>query len=87
MLGHHVTTESGSGLVHIAPLFGEDDFQIGKANNLDMIMHISDKGYIYNTNTKFDGMFYDDANKAISEFLGEKLLHFKRFKHSYPHDW
>ncbi|WBP84214.1 isoleucine--tRNA ligase [Mycoplasmopsis edwardii] len=87
VLGHHVTTESGSGLVHIAPLFGEDDFQIGKANNLDMIMHISDKGYIYNTNTQFDGMFYDDANKTISEFLGKKLLHFKRFKHSYPHDW
>nr|WP_322958824.1 isoleucine--tRNA ligase [Mycoplasmopsis canis]WQQ12178.1 isoleucine--tRNA ligase [Mycoplasmopsis canis] len=87
VLGHHVTTESGSGLVHIAPLFGEDDFQIGKLNSLEMIMHISDKGYIYNTNTSFDGMFYEDANKSISEFLGERMLNFKRFKHSYPHDW
>ncbi|BBA22092.1 isoleucine--tRNA ligase [Mycoplasmopsis bovirhinis] len=87
VLGHHVTTESGSGLVHIAPLFGEDDFSIGKKYQLNMIMHISDKGYIYNTNTEFDGLFYDDANKLISQFLGDKLLNFKRFKHSYPHDW
>ncbi|WP_322959402.1 isoleucine--tRNA ligase [Mycoplasmopsis cynos] len=85
--GHHVTTESGSGLVHIAPLFGEDDFLIGKENHLEMIMHISDDGNIYNTNTKFDGVFYEDANKMISEFLQEKLLCFNRLKHSYPHDW
>ncbi|WP_027121449.1 isoleucine--tRNA ligase [Mycoplasma leonicaptivi] len=87
VLGHHVTVENGSGLVHIAPLFGEDDFLIGKKNNLDMIMHIDDKGYIFGTNTDFDGIFYDDANKKISEFLGDDLLHFERYKHSYPHDW
>ncbi|WP_036431693.1 isoleucine--tRNA ligase [Mycoplasmopsis cricetuli] len=85
--GHHVTVESGTGLVHIAPLFGEDDFQIGKKYHLNMIMHISDQGYIEKTNTEFDGMFYDDANKKISEFLGENLLSFSRLKHSYPHDW
>ncbi|MGZ9797486.1 isoleucine--tRNA ligase [Mycoplasma sp. 4013] len=87
VIGHHVSVESGSGLVHIAPMFGEDDFLIGQKNKLQMIMHICDKGYIENTNTDFDGMFYQDANKKISEFLANKLLHFERFKHSYPHDW
>ncbi|WP_416322516.1 isoleucine--tRNA ligase [Mycoplasmopsis felis] len=87
VLGHHVTTESGTGLVHIAPMFGEDDYLIGQKNNLEKIMHISDNGNIYNTKTKFDGMFYDDANKEISLFLGDKLIYFERFKHSYPHDW
>ncbi|MCU4706540.1 isoleucine--tRNA ligase [Mycoplasma sp. CSL7503-lung] len=86
-LGHHVTTESGTGIVHIAPMFGEDDYLIGKKYNLNMIMHISDKGYIENTNTQFDNIFYEDANKLIGQFLGSDLLHFSRFKHSYPHDW
>ncbi|VEU58489.1 isoleucine--tRNA ligase [Mycoplasmopsis gallinacea] len=87
VLGHHVTDENGSGLVHIAPLFGEDDFQIGLDNKLEMIMHISDKGFIEKTNTQFDGIFYEDANKLISEYLGENMMHFERLKHSYPHDW
>ncbi|UUM20143.1 isoleucine--tRNA ligase [Mycoplasma sp. 1578d] len=87
VIGHHVSTDAGTGLVHIAPLFGEDDFLIGKENKLNMIMHISDDGHIENTHTKFDGMFYSDANKAISEFLGHKMLAFARMKHSYPHDW
>ncbi|RIV16796.1 isoleucine--tRNA ligase [Mycoplasmopsis gallopavonis] len=87
VLGHHVTSESGTGLVHIAPLFGEDDFQIGLKHKLNMIMHISDTGFVENSNTQFDGLFYEDANKPISEFLGTNMLHFERFKHSYPHDW
>ncbi|QKT05701.1 isoleucine--tRNA ligase [Mycoplasma sp. OR1901] len=87
VLGHHVTTDSGTGIVHIAPMFGEDDYLIGKKYNLNMIMHISDKGYIENTNTQFDNIFYDDANKLIGQFLADDLLHFSRFKHSYPHDW
>lgn len=87
VIGHHVTADSGTGLVHIAPLFGEDDFQIGLKHKLNMIMHVSDTGIIENSNTKFDGIFYDDANKLISEFLGNELLYFERFKHSYPHDW
>ncbi|SJZ64517.1 isoleucine--tRNA ligase [Mycoplasmopsis verecunda] len=87
VIGHHVTNESGTGIVHIAPMFGEDDFLIGQKNNLEKIMHISDKGYIENTNTQFDGKFYMDANKDISIFLGDDVVHFQWVKHSYPHDW
>lgn len=87
--GHHVTTEAGTGLVHIAPLFGEDDFLIGKKHNLKMIMHIEDDGTINDKGMQFSGLFYEDANKNIGLFLDEKksLISLKFIKHSYPHDW
>ena len=87
--GHHVTLEAGTGLVHIAPLFGEDDFIIGKKYNLNMIMHIEDDGTINDKGKQFSGIFYEDANKNIGMFLEEKksLLSLKFIKHSYPHDW
>ncbi|WP_262337554.1 isoleucine--tRNA ligase, partial [Mycoplasma nasistruthionis] len=85
--GHHVTSEAGTGLVHIAPLFGEDDFLIGQKFNLNKLMHVADDGTIENSNTQFDGMFYLDSNKAISEFLGSEVVAFEWIKHAYPHDW
>ncbi|MGL5520072.1 MAG: isoleucine--tRNA ligase [Metamycoplasmataceae bacterium] len=87
--GHHVSLEVGTGIVHIAPLFGEDDFLIGKKENLEMIMHIADDGTINDSAKMFNGIFYEDANKEIGLFLDEKknLLSLKFIKHSYPHDW
>lgn len=87
--GHHVTLEAGTGLVHIAPLFGEDDFIIGKKNNLNMIMHINDDGTINDAIGQYKGIFYEDANKTIGQFLDENnlLVKLKFIKHSYPHDW
>lgn len=89
VLGHHVTTEAGSGLVHMAPLFGEDDFIIGKKNSLEMIMHVQDNGNLSELAGEFAGMFYLDANKNIGMKLEETgaLLSLKFMKHSYPHDW
>ncbi len=87
--GHHVTLETGTGLVHIAPLFGEDDFIIGKKYDLDMIMHVDSKGIFNDEALDLAGLFYQDANKNIGMFLEEKgeLLSLKFIKHSYPHDW
>ncbi len=89
VLGHHVTIESGSGLVHIAPGFGEDDFRIGKDNNLDMIVHVSDDGTLTKDAGELSGLFYADANKPIGMALASanKLLKLKFIKHQYPHDW
>ena len=89
VFGHHVTLEAGTGLVHIAPLFGEDDFIIGKKNNLNMIMHINDDGTINDVIGQYKGIFYEDANKTIGQFLDENnlLVKLKFIKHSYPHDW
>lgn len=88
VIGHHVTLEVGTGLVHIAPLFGEDDFLIGKTNNLEMIMHISDNGNI-DFDCDYDGMFYEDSNEKIIGFLrnNKSLVLSNKIKHSYPHDW
>lgn len=88
VIGHHVTLEAGTGLVHIAPLFGEDDFLIGKTNNLEMIMHISDNGNI-DFDCDYDGMFYEDSNEKIIGFLrnNNSLVLSNKIKHSYPHDW
>ncbi|MCP4336655.1 MAG: isoleucine--tRNA ligase [Mycoplasma sp.] len=87
--GHHVTLESGSGLVHIAPLFGEDDFIIGKKNKLDMIMHVEGDGSLNSEAGEYEGIFYSDVNKNVGMKLDEEnnLLSLKFLKHSYPHDW
>ncbi|TPI01840.1 isoleucine--tRNA ligase [Mycoplasma struthionis] len=87
--GHHVSLESGTGLVHMAPLFGEDDFIIGNKNNLEKIMHVEDDGTLNDYGLQFKGMFYDDANIGVGKFLEENqlLIAFKKIKHSYPHDW
>ncbi|QJG67092.1 isoleucine--tRNA ligase [Mycoplasma phocoenae] len=87
--GHHVTLETGTGLVHIAPLFGEDDFQIGKTHNLEMIMHVDDDGTLNKQAGEFAGLFYEDSNIKVGQKLVKKNLQlaFKKIKHSYPHDW
>lgn len=87
--GHHVNLEVGTGLVHVAPLFGEDDFIIGKKNNLVQIMHINDDGTINEDGGKFANLFFEDANKAIGEWLegNNYLVKLQFIKHQYPHDW
>ncbi|WP_369085689.1 isoleucine--tRNA ligase [Metamycoplasma spumans] len=87
--GHHVTLENGTGLVHMAPLFGEDDFMIGNKYGLDKIMHVEDDGTLNEKAKQFAGVFYDDANPLVGKYLEEKglLVGFKKIKHSYPHDW
>lgn len=89
VIGHHVSLESGSGLVHIAPLFGEDDFQIGTLNSLEMIMHVEDDGVLNEQAGNYKGMFYEKANAQIFDELISKsaLLAKGTIRHSYPHDW
>ncbi|UVD81540.1 isoleucine--tRNA ligase [Mycoplasma iguanae] len=89
VVGHHVTLDSGTGIVHMAPLFGEDDFIIAKAHNLEEIMHVEDDGTLNEQGDQFAGKFYEDVNKDIGLFLESqnKLLSLKFIKHSYPHDW
>ncbi|MDZ7293687.1 isoleucine--tRNA ligase [Mycoplasmopsis pulmonis] len=87
--GYHVSIDAGTGLVHMAPLFGEDDFIIGQENELDQIMHINDDGSINSEGDEFQGLFYSSANIKIKEFLekNDKVMFFEYFTHSYPHDW
>lgn len=87
--GFHVTLDAGTGLVHIAPMYGADDFIIGKEYNLEMINGIDDQGVLNELSGPFNGLFFEDANKAVTAKLDELgvLLKLKFIIHSYPHDW
>ncbi|WP_458413966.1 isoleucine--tRNA ligase [Schinkia sp. CFF1] len=89
MLGEHVTTDAGTGCVHTAPGHGEDDFLVGKKYGLDVLNPVDDKGYFTSQAPGFEGLFYDDANKVVTEKLQEvgALLKLTFITHSYPHDW
>ena len=91
VLGDHVTLDVGTGVVHSAPGHGEDDFNVGKAYGLDVFCPIDDKGkYTVAVNDpELEGMYYDKANKVITERLDASgaLLSLSFMTHSYPHDW
>ncbi|GAA0331270.1 isoleucine--tRNA ligase [Bacillus carboniphilus] len=89
VLGDHVTTESGTGCVHTAPGHGEDDFYVGQKYGLDVLCPVDEKGYFTSEAPGFEGLFYDEANKQITEKLQEvgALLKLTFITHSYPHDW
>lgn len=87
----HVNLESGTGIVHCAPGFGVDDFNLGLKNNIKIIVPIDDQGRFTNevNDETLIGKFYDDTNKEIVERLkaSNNLVGFNWITHSYPHDW
>ncbi|MDQ1003802.1 isoleucyl-tRNA synthetase [Neobacillus niacini] len=89
MLGEHVTTDAGTGCVHTAPGHGEDDFHVGQRYGLEVLCPVDDKGVMTSEAPGFEGLFYDSANKPISQALEEAgaLLKLSFITHSYPHDW
>ncbi|MFS1513455.1 isoleucine--tRNA ligase [Chengkuizengella sp. SCS-71B] len=89
MLGEHVTLEAGTGCVHTAPGHGEDDFEIGAKYGLDVLCPVDDQGKFTKEAPGFEGLFYDKANKIITEKLEASghLLKLEFMQHQYPHDW
>ena len=86
--GHHVTTDSGTGVVHIAPAFGEDDFQIGKAQNLGFVSHISDTGHVENLTQDVGTWVFDYNEKVIQDLKASgQIVQVGNIVHSYPHCW
>lgn len=85
----YVTTTDGTGLVHIAPGYGEEDFMAGKAFNLEILVCVNDKGFQNEKAGKYNGMFYDDSEDEIIKDMEKAncLLKLAPIKHSYPHDW
>ena len=71
MLGDHVTTDAGTGCVHTAPGHGEDDFYVGQKYGIDVLCPVDDKGVMTEEAPGFEGLFYDKANKAVTEALEE----------------
>ncbi|MBU5266032.1 isoleucine--tRNA ligase [Virgibacillus proomii] len=89
MLGNHVTTDAGTGCVHTAPGHGEDDFYVAKQYGIEALCPVDEKGVFTEEAPEFTGLFYDKANKVITEKLEEvgALLKLQFITHSYPHDW
>ncbi len=89
VLGHHVTLESGTGLVHIAPGHGEDDFIIGQQNDLDILCPVDAQGKMTEESGPYEGLFVDDASKKVAEDLeaSKHLVKLVWIHHPYPHDW
>ena len=89
ILGAHVTTEAGTGLVHTAPAHGVDDFIVGAKYQLPVEQPVDDRGQYKATVPHFAGMGVREAEKPIIETLTANgaLLKSEPFRHSYPHCW
>ena len=87
--GDFVSEESGTGIVHCAPMFGEDDFEIGKKHNLPEVLPLDDNGFFDETVPDFQGLYFKDADKPIMAALKKAGFLFKQstIVHSYPFCW
>ncbi|MDI5836430.1 isoleucine--tRNA ligase [Shewanella xiamenensis] len=89
ILGDHVTTDAGTGVVHTAPGHGQDDFVVGQKYGLEVANPVGDNG-VYKPETEFfAGQHVFKANDNVVALLQEKgaLLHHVAYRHSYPHCW
>ena len=84
----YVTLTDGTGVVHIAPAFGEDDANVGRKYALPLVQLVDSKGQM-TKETLWEGMFCKDADKEILKNLDERGLLFSapKYEHSYPHCW
>jgi isoleucyl-tRNA synthetase len=89
VLADFVTTEDGSGIVHMAPAYGEDDYQIGRKYGLPTIHPVNKSGEFNAEVTDFAGMFVKDADPEIIQNLRHRNILYKKemHLHSYPHCW
>ncbi|MBU3143224.1 isoleucine--tRNA ligase [Clostridium sp. CF012] len=87
--GDFVTLSDGTGIVHIAPAYGEDDNMLGKQNGLPLINLVDVEGKFIDCVTPWKGVFVKDADAKIVEYLKENNVLYKseKFTHSYPHCW
>lgn len=94
-LADFVTTEDGTGMVHIAGGYGEDDYQLGKANGLPIVQHVGTDGKFKEEVTDFAGELVKPIDNSMAtdqkivQYLGEhdKLFSKSTYLHSYPHCW
>ena len=90
VLGHHVTTDAGTGIVHIAPAFGEDDMVIARDQGLGVLQWIDPAGrFLPGTGELLEGKFCKDADADITDDLDARGLLFQRdtVRHDYPFCW
>ena len=84
----YVTMTDGTGIVHIAPAFGEDDAKVGRKYDLPFVQFVNGKGEL-TPETPYDGVFVKKADPMVLKDLDEqgKLFDAPKFEHEYPHCW
>ena len=87
--GDYVTLSDGTGIVHIAPAYGEDDSLVAKANGITFINLVDREGRFVEEVTPWAGKFVKKCDESICKWLEEnnKLFKSERHMHSYPHCW
>jgi len=87
--GDHVTLEAGTGLVHTAPAFGEDDYRVAQAQGVGMLQLVAPDGTFVAGTDYLEGVFCKDADNDIIRDLKTRGLLFKRevYRHDYPFCW
>jgi isoleucyl-tRNA synthetase len=87
--GDFVTAEDGTGIVHINPMHGEDDFQLSKVNSIPFTHLVDESGVFLPVVSDFAGMFVKDADSKIINHLKERGVFYKDqiITHEYPHCW
>lgn len=88
-LADYVSTEDGTGLVHAAPAYGEDDYKVCTKYGIPLVHMVDEQGKFMPTVTDWAGMFVIDANPHIVRKLRQegRLFKTERMTHSYPHCW
>ena len=88
-LADFVTLEEGTGIVHTAVMYGEDDFELGKEKNLPFFHLVDEEGKFNEYGGQFEGMFVKKADRYVLEDLEERDLLYKTedYEHSYPFCW
>ena len=89
ILGDHVTTDSGTGIVHTAPGHGQEDYVVGQKYNIEVANPVGANGVYLEGTPLFAGKHIFKANDEIVEVLKEHgaLVHHRALEHSYPHCW
>ncbi len=84
-----VSLEEGTGVVHVAPAFGEDDYEVCKEKGLGFLQPVDSKGQFTSDVPSLEGVFVKDADKRIIEMLKQRGLLYKQstYLHSYPFCW
>jgi isoleucyl-tRNA synthetase len=89
ILGDFVSVEEGTGIVHIAPAFGADDYEVGQKYGLPVVQPVDTKGEFTDEVTPWKGKFVKDADESIIEDLKNRGLLYKerKYLHTYPFCW
>ena len=89
LLGDHVSTEDGTGIVHTAPGFGEEDYELMKGLDIEIVCPVDDEGRFTAELKDYAGRFVKDCDKDIIKRLKkeDKLVKHDQILHSYPHCW